>query len=118
MNENIERITRGARTVADIVSEQTTKAVGVSKAYAKRVRLELSIKERYAELGKICYNMYENDTDETGSIRNKIAEIKELKTKLRDAEDMSGRKRLCPVCHAENNPEDSFCAKCGSRLDQ
>ncbi|MBQ5316590.1 MAG: zinc ribbon domain-containing protein [Oscillospiraceae bacterium] len=116
MNENIERITRGARTIADIVSDQATKAVDMSKAYARSVKLEMSIKDRYTELGKLCYNMYENDTDETGSIKNKIAEIKELKASLRDAEDSSGKKKICPECHSVNNADDCFCAKCGSRL--
>ena len=116
MNENIERIVRSTKTVAGIVTEQTTRAVGVSKAYAKRIKLELALRDRYTELGKLCYNMYENDTDETGSIKNKIAEIKDIKAELRDAEDTSGKKKICPECHAENNAEDSFCARCGCRL--
>ncbi|MBQ5310586.1 MAG: zinc-ribbon domain-containing protein [Oscillospiraceae bacterium] len=116
MNEKIERIVRGTKTVADIVSEQTTRVAGISKAYARRIKLELALKDRYAELGKLCYNMYENDTDETGSIKSKIAEIKDIKADLRDAEDTSGKKKICPSCHAENNADDSFCARCGSRL--
>ncbi|MBQ5330416.1 MAG: zinc ribbon domain-containing protein [Oscillospiraceae bacterium] len=114
---DINRFVESTRSFAGFVSEKATAALDTGKAYAQRANISVKIREKYTELGKVCYEMHENNTDETGKMKRLIGEINLLKSDLRAAEEESGKKKICPYCGNKNYPDDSFCSKCGSRLD-
>ena len=93
--------------------------VAISKDAVDKItgaQLRVKLKERYYELGKVCYSMHKDSTDETGNMKRLIKEIKMLEAQLEFAEDASGKPHVCEFCGAKNAPDNTYCCKCGERL--
>ena len=116
MSEMTDKAIGITRQCAKMLGETAGKAVDISKGYAKRAKNEVDLRKKFYELGKICYDMYCNGTDESGRIKAKIEEIKEVESAVTDARENSGARRKCPVCGTQNSYGNDFCAKCGTHL--
>lgn len=108
-----------AMNLFDKAASKTAEAIDYSKNQIDRAQLRARINGKYAELGKLCYNMHESDADETGRMKMVIADIKKLKSKLDDADRAvkSKKPKTCKFCLTENDADAVYCAKCGEKLD-
>lgn len=116
MKYDLDDFIGDSKAIIDKVSRKTGDAVNVSKAYARKFKLEGSLREKYCILGKLCYDMHEDDTDKTGNMKMLIKEIKMLKAELEYAEEAAGRPKMCGFCGAKNPSGNSFCSQCGEKL--
>ena len=62
--------------------------------------------------------MHESGQDETGSMKNIIDEIKELKKELVSANETVNAKqaKVCAFCGEKNDGGNLYCKKCGEKL--
>ncbi|MGN0666870.1 MAG: hypothetical protein ACI4KF_10140 [Huintestinicola sp.] len=116
MNYNFDDLINSSKSVFDMVASSASNAMNVSKAYVEKAQLRVKLRDKYNELGKLCYDMHEKGTDETGSIKIKIKEIKVLKAQLEYAEEAAGKPKICPICGRKNLSDDLFCSQCGEKL--
>lgn len=111
-----EDIIIGSKEVIDIISEKAGEAVDASKAYINKTQIRLKIREKYAELGKLCYDMHKNDTDQTGNMKAVIRAISDLEDELKYAAESAEKPKICANCGTKNTADNSFCSKCGNKL--
>lgn len=118
MNYKFDNFISDAKVVFDKVAEKTNEAVEYSKTQIERIQLKNKIREKYQELGKLCYDMHESGQDETGNMKNIIDEIKELKKELVSANESVNAKqaKVCAFCSEKNDGGNLYCKKCGEKL--
>lgn len=116
MKYTMDNFISDSKNVIDKITVQAGKAVDVSKAYVERAQLRVKLKDKYYELGRVCYLMHRDDTDETGNMKKLIKEIKLLEAQLEYAEETSGKPKVCSICGSKNNSDNTFCSKCGEKL--
>ena len=116
MNYNMDDLITDSKELFDKISAKANGAVNVSKAYVEKAQLRVKLREKYCQLGKVCFDMHQNDSDETGNMKLIIKEIKMLKAQLEYAEEAAGKPKICRLCGAKNSAENSYCAKCGEKL--
>ncbi|UKI15394.1 MAG: hypothetical protein L6V87_06230 [Ruminococcus sp.] len=116
MKYGFDDIVAISKDAVDKITGKANEAVNVSKAYVERAQLRVKLKERYYELGKVCYSMHRDSTDETGNMKRLIKEIKMLEAQLEFAEDASGKPHVCEFCGAKKAPDKTYCCKCGEKL--
>lgn len=118
MSFNFDDLVSGAKDVFDKAAAKAGEAIDYSKTQIDRGQLKAKIKEKYCELGKICYNMHECGDDKTGKMKKLIGEIKELTGKLEEADVSVNAKRSkeCRFCGTANDAVSAYCTKCGEKL--
>lgn len=116
MKYGIDDFISGTKDVFDKLTVKANEAVNVSKAYVEQAQLRVKLKERFCELGKVCYSMHKEDSDETGKMKFLIKEIKMLEAQLEFAEEASGKPKVCALCGEKNDSGNTYCCKCGERL--
>ncbi len=116
MNYTFDNLISDSKDVLDKLTVKANSAVNVSKAYVEKAQLRVKLREKYYELGKVCYSMHKTDSDETAEMKRIIKEIKVLEVQLECAEEASGTPKACPLCGAKNAADNAFCAKCGERF--
>ncbi len=65
---NFDNIVSGAKDIFDKAAAKAGDAIDYSKTQIDRGQLKMKIKEKYCELGKICYDMHECGDDKTGEM--------------------------------------------------
>ncbi|MCM1578894.1 MAG: hypothetical protein NC078_08870 [Ruminococcus sp.] len=118
MKNTIDTIIGGGREIADKVAQKAVSAVNVSKSYVDRAQLRVKMNGKFEELGRLCYNMHKTGTDESGSMKLLIKELKVLDAQLEMAEEAGGKPKICAFCGNKNDSENVYCAKCGERLSR
>lgn len=118
MAYNFDDFVNGAKSFADKAVSKANEAVDYSKTQLDRAQLRGQIKEKFCELGKLCYNMHKTDADETGRMKIVIGEINALEIRLNEADKAVNLKkpRVCPNCGAKNSVDSAFCCKCGGKI--
>ena len=118
MAYNFDNFISDAKGVLDKAATKANEAVDYSKTQIDRAQIRSLIKEKYTELGKLCYNMHESDADETGKMKIIIADIRHLDEKLSEAEKSVNAKKCkaCKFCLTKNDADSVFCTKCGEKL--
>lgn len=116
MKYGLDNFISDSKSAIDKLTVKANDAVNVSKAYVEKAQLKVKLREKYYELGKICYSMHKNDNDETGNMKKIIKEIKLLEIQLEDAEEASGKPKICAFCNAKNGSDNAYCSKCGEKL--
>lgn len=116
MRNTFDTIISGSKELADKLAEKAASAVTVSKSYVDRAQLRVKMDEKLRELGKVCYQMHKTGSDESGSMKMIIKELKVLDAQLEMAEEAGGKPKVCAFCGGKNDPENTYCAKCGERL--
>lgn len=115
---DINRFIDSTKDFAGFVGQKAGDVFNASKAFAEKTTIEAKINIKYRELGKLCFEMHENGTDETGQMKELIGQISLLKSEIKAAEEQSRTHKVCKYCGTKNAVDDHFCARCGSRLDQ
>lgn len=116
MKFSIDDLIGGSKEAFDKLAGKAGSAINASKAYVEKAQISVKLKEKFYELGKLCYDMHKNDTDETGNMKKLIKEIKLLEAELELAEEASGKPVICGLCGAKNASDNTFCSKCGEKL--
>ncbi len=118
MAYNFDNLVSDAKNVFDKVASKANEAVDYSKAQIDKAQIRAKIRDKYEELGKICYEMYECDNDKTIGMKPVIAEIKALKEQLdyADAAANFKKEKVCAFCETKNDPASVYCKKCGEKL--
>ena len=118
MSYNLDDFVYDAKCVIDKATVKAGEAVDYSKTQLDRAQYRAKIKEKYTELGRLCYSMHETDADETGKMKIIIADIRNLENKLKDAEKAvnSKKSKVCKFCLTKNEFDSEYCTKCGEKL--
>lgn len=119
MAYNFDDLIADAKELFDKAADKANEAVEYSKTQIDRAQLRSKIREKYTELGKLCYNMHETDADETGKMKIVIADIRSLENKLNEADKAINAKKpkTCKFCLTKNDADSLFCTKCGEKLE-
>lgn len=110
-----ETITETGKTIGD-----KTKQVGnVAKLNAKIISSEHSVSDNYTILGKFYYDTYKDNPDESvaetvNSITASLDTIADMKKQILAIKGLV----KCVSCGADCPLEDSFCGKCGAKLEK
>jgi uncharacterized coiled-coil DUF342 family protein len=118
MAYNFDDLKAEAKGLFDKAANKANEAIDYSKTQIDRVQLRSKIREKYTELGQLCYNMHETDADETGKMKIVINDIRSMENKLAEADKaVNGKKtKTCKYCLTENDPDSVYCSKCGEKL--
>lgn len=116
MKNTFDTILSGSKELADKLAEKAASAVTVSKSYVDRAQLRVKMNDKFEELGRLCYHMHKTGSDESGSMKVLIKELKVLDAQLEMAEEAGGKPKVCAFCGSKNDPDNTYCAKCGERL--
>ena len=100
----------------DKVGLKTNEAIEHSKIQVGKAQLKGKLKEKFCDLGKLCYEMHETDEDYTGSMKKLLAQIKEIEDQIKDADTALGTPVVCALCGTKNSAENDYCTKCGEKL--
>ena len=102
MAYNFDDLKTDAKNLLDKAASKANEAVDYSKTQLDRAQLRSKIREKYTELGRLCYNMHETDADETGRMKIVINDIRSLEHKLKykknlesDVEEISAELKAC-----------------------
>lgn len=101
------------------VGEKTKQVSSVAKFNAKIISSEHSISDNYTILGKYYYDTYKNNPDEevaetVNSITASLETIADMKSQILAIKGMV----KCQDCGSECPFEDTFCGKCGAKLEK
>lgn len=118
MSYKFDNLISDAKVVFDKVAVKTNEAVEYSKTQVERAQMRNKIRDKYYDLGRICYQMHESGNDETGSMKKIITEIEQLKADLKAADEVVSAKqpKACKFCGEKNDSGNLFCKKCGEKL--
>lgn len=110
-----ETITETGRTIGD-----KTKQVGnVARLNARIISSEHSVSDNYTVLGKYYYDTHKDDPDESvaetvNAITASLESIADMKKQILAIKGLV----KCVDCGADCPMEDSFCGKCGAKLEK
>lgn len=101
------------------VGEKTKQVSSVAKLNAKIISSEHSVSDNYTILGKYYYDTYKDnpaeDVAETvNSITASLETIADMKSQILAIKGMV----KCQDCGAECPFEDTYCGKCGAKLEK
>lgn len=118
MSFNMDDLFSDAKRYVGIVGEKTGSAVEYSKKQVSRVQLRVQFREKLTELGRLCYDMHEQNIDRTGEMKKLIEEMEDIEATIKEAENAVGVAKVCPLCGTKNRASNAYCSKCGERLDR
>ena len=100
------------------VGEKTKQVSSVAKFNAKIISSEHSISDNYTILGKYYYDTYKDNPAEevaetVNSITASLETIADMKSQILAIKGMV----KCQDCGAECPFDDTFCGKCGAKLE-
>ena len=101
------------------VGEKTKQVSSVAKLNAKIISSEHSISDKYTILGKYYYDTYKDNPAEevaetVNSITASLETIADMKSQILAIKGMV----KCQDCGAECPFDDTFCGKCGAKLEK
>lgn len=118
-NNVLDELVLRARELADTAGKKTADLYEVSKYKYECIRLNGEIKRLYEQLGSSVYSMIKGGYDNDDLVDSLCEDIDERLARLKEINRIiAGKKSLtvCPVCGTKNSLENTYCAKCGSRL--
>lgn len=119
MSEFFKKVGETISETGKSVSEKTKQVGSAAKLNAKIISSEHSISDNYVILGKYYYDTHKNDPDEdvaetVNAITASIETIEEMKRQLLAIKGLV----KCTQCGSGCPSEDSFCGKCGAKLEK
>lgn len=108
-----------AKDIADAATKKTGELYEISKYKYECIKINGEVKKLYEQLGSSVYSMVKGGYDNRELIDSLTEEIDECLDRLREINDIiSDMKNVvtCPICGSKNGIENTYCAKCGSKL--
>lgn len=119
MQEYVETAKKVVTKATKKVVKKSSEIYELSKLSLKINAAKAEIEERYAEIGKMIYESYKDDTappeklhELCEKIDGKFQLIEELSLQLAELKNV----QTCPQCGAQIMKNSVFCAKCGKEL--
>jgi len=110
---------KAARSTTTNVTKKTGEIVEATKVKVAIADLENEIETMYADIGRLVFKAYSDNTPPSEEINEKCAqitlklkEVDELEIKLSGIKD----EIKCPECGADNASGSQFCSSCGTKL--
>lgn len=110
-----------AKAAASVVSKKASDVYDNSKQKIAAAEIRAEINTKLKELGALTYKSVVHGTDLSDKIKEKSAEITELKENLDLINDsISATKSViyCPECGSDVPENSKFCNSCGAKLDE
>lgn len=110
-----------AKAAASVVSKKASDVYDNSKQKIAAAEIRAEINTKLKELGALTYKSVVHGTDLSDKIKEKSAEITELKENLELINDsISATKSVtyCPKCGSDVPENSKFCNSCGAKLDE
>lgn len=119
MSDIFEKVGRTLSDTGRAVSEKTKQVGDVVRLNAKIISEERSISDNYVKIGKTYYDNFSDNPspdfeEAVNAITASIDAIKDMKTQILAIRGMV----KCAECGANASSEDSFCGKCGAKLEK
>jgi len=105
-----------AEKTYNIAKNKSGKLIEETKIKMKVKESEKDICERYIEIGKIAYSLYETGDESVKGFSTECEKIDEINKEILEAEVMELQikdLRKCDNCNQIINIEDKFCELCG-----
>ena len=116
---DFDKIMDKAKVYASAASKKTGEVVEVSKLKLKEIQANSELRDAYADLGAIVYDMKKSGAVNEDLIDTCIEGIDEIRAKLDDVSDRyhAVKKTVrCDFCGAQNKAGSLFCNQCGANL--
>lgn len=120
LKEGLKDIGKTISEKADVVSKKTEEVVEVQKMKSQIRTLKRGNDRDFRDIGKMIYERFQKGepfdnefTELCEAIQERDASIAEYKEKVADLQGCD----LCPNCDAHISDADTYCPKCGARLD-
>lgn len=110
-----------AKAAASVVSKKASDVYDNSKQKIAAAEIRAEINTKLKELGALTYKSVVHGTDLSDKIKEKSAEITELKENLDLINDsISATKSVtyCSECGSDVPENSKFCNSCGAKLDE
>ena len=110
-----------AKAAASVVSKKASDVYDNSKQKIVAAEIRAEINTKLKELGALTYKSVVHGTDLSDKIKEKSAEITELKENLDLINDSISAKKsvtYCPECGSDVPENSKFCNSCGAKLDE
>lgn len=119
MSDILKKIGDTITETGKSVGERTKQVGSVAKLNARIIASEHSVSENYTVLGKFYYDTYKDNPAEeaaetVNSITASLEAIAEMKSQILAIKGMV----KCQDCGAECPFEDTYCGKCGTKLEK
>ena len=109
-----------AKAAASVVSKKASDVYDSSKQKIAAAEIRAEINAKLRELGALAYKREVHELNLSDKIKEKTAEITELKENLDLInESISANKNVtyCPECGSDVPENSKFCNSCGAKLD-
>lgn len=115
---DLDNLITDAKKAFDAVSAKTGEVIDLSRSQIEKSQIKVKIKEKYQELGKVCYDAAEFGSEDTTALQLIIADIKALKSELYAIDNAlkSSKQVFCGNCGAKNDSGYGYCSRCGKKL--
>lgn len=116
-----DEVKEKAKSMYGVASKATNEVMDMGKVRYQIKQIQWEIEKTYAKLGSVVYEQRKGGTDLEDVVNLSIAEVDSLNEKLEELEKRlrSYRKAgKCTGCGKENEPDSSFCCRCGKELEK
>lgn len=114
-----DEIVNKAKEIAHTAGDKSQEVYEVAKLKIEISSLERKLDTNYVSMGKQCYNSIKNNED-FPDFKASVEEVDLLKADISEKQDQINRIKntvKCESCGAEVASDNSFCPKCGAKLD-
>lgn len=108
-----------AKDFADAAGKKTADLYEISRYKYECIKLNGELRGLYEQLGSSVYSMEKGGYRNEELIEALCEEIDENLDRLKAINALIADKKnlaICPVCGAKNAVDNSYCAKCGSKM--
>ena len=115
-----EDVVVNAKSMANAFGKKANEVIDISKLKISATDINNKINDKYQELGKTIYETKKAGKSACDVVKEKIAEIDNLKIQLETIKEQISllkNKLKCKECGFENEMDAVFCIKCGAKLE-
>ena len=120
LTETAELVAKKTGEVADVVAKKTEQTVEVTKIKNQIRTMEKNNERDLLDMGKMIYESFKKNEEVCDCFKELCEAIKEREDAIEkmneEVAELKG-KGVCPDCKAHVDPNASFCAKCGTKLE-
>lgn len=127
MDDVFESIKKGAYRAKDETEKFAKAVVEKSSSLINQTKLKCAIsenedkiKELLVAMGEIVYHEYQNGAELTGDIGDKCNSINTLRDEIITLNEKIAKLKdnvICPSCGEYNPNQNTYCSKCGTKLE-
>ena len=108
------------KSAAEAAGQAAGRFVDVSRLRMAAAEIRSEIDKNYRKLGQVVYASAKSEADCPELVEDYVTAIDELTAQLRsvtEAAEAAAPKPKCPACGSTARKGDTFCSKCGTKLE-